>query len=62
MNNNSKDPCGARRPGTSYKSKGYIISTHTPLAGRDWSKLIAEERFLISTHTPLAGRDKTFTV
>ena len=40
----------------------FLISTHTPLAGRDW----AGNEFLtskkISTHTPLAGRDSVALV
>ena len=35
-----------------------MISTHTPLAGRDAAELINEQTGKgISTHTPLAGRD-----
>ena len=34
-----------------------IISTHTPLAGRDQADGHADQRLNISTHTPLAGRD-----
>ena len=33
------------------------ISTHTPLAGRDWKKSMLRRPKRISTHTPLAGRD-----
>ena len=36
------------------------ISTHTPLAGRDWVSPDKYLDYLISTHTPLAGRDKEF--
>ena len=35
----------------------YGISTHTPLAGRDFLPRCSDFRVLISTHTPLAGRD-----
>ena len=35
-----------------------IISTHTPLAGRDGDQLpVFGDALEISTHTPLAGRD-----
>ena len=34
-----------------------MISTHTPLAGRDAARLDWEYESGISTHTPLAGRD-----
>ena len=34
-----------------------IISTHTPLAGRDWQYDRGRVAKRISTHTPLAGRD-----
>ena len=34
------------------------ISTHTPLAGRDYFPLAVWTDGLISTHTPLAGRDE----
>ena len=33
------------------------ISTHTPLARRDWKKIKRTPRREISTHTPLARRD-----
>ena len=33
------------------------ISTHTPLAGRDWFIREPPHTPIISTHTPLAGRD-----
>ena len=35
------------------------ISTHTPLAGRDKSRIYSTLDLRISTHTPLAGRDNT---
>ncbi len=35
----------------------FRISTHTPLAGRDWAEISKWKRNNISTHTPLAGRD-----
>ena len=34
-----------------------MISTHTPLAGRDLDEMSEETDEEISTHTPLAGRD-----
>ena len=34
-----------------------FISTHTPLAGRDFVAAVTFDGFDISTHTPLAGRD-----
>ena len=33
------------------------ISTHTPLARRDWMETSGNPEQLISTHTPLARRD-----
>ena len=38
-------------------SPGKIISTHTPLAGRDDFTTSPVRSIKISTHTPLAGRD-----
>ena len=38
----------------------FIISTHAPLAGRDYSCWFRSPQSLISTHAPLAGRDLTF--
>ena len=39
-------------------AQAMLISTHTPLAGRDiWSVDRIIEPQIISTHTPLAGRD-----
>ena len=37
--------------------KPAIISTHTPLAGRDFRLFRVSVLYRISTHTPLAGRD-----
>ena len=37
-----------------------MISTHTPLAGRDQWRNLALTSCRISTHTPLAGRDGLF--
>ena len=34
-----------------------VISTHTPLAGRDKYHTNFDHFYAISTHTPLAGRD-----
>ena len=34
-----------------------VISTHTPLAGRDPYSGLGHVAVVISTHTPLAGRD-----
>ena len=39
------------------KSTILDISTHTPLAGRDYSDPDNLSHYQISTHTPLAGRD-----
>ena len=36
----------------------HCISTHAPLAGRDFSSGLEREQRRISTHAPLAGRDK----
>ena len=33
------------------------ISTHAPLAGRDWNVIRVKPHYDISTHAPLAGRD-----
>ena len=38
-----------------------MISTHTPLAGRDQNDNEILQYPQISTHTPLAGRDRKFT-
>ena len=37
-----------------------VISTHTPLAGRDVYPDLNSDKQHISTHTPLAGRDDEF--
>ena len=37
---------------------GTVISTHTPLAGRDAETAAKTANEAISTHTPLAGRDQ----
>ena len=37
-----------------------VISTHTPLAGRDFIAIGISMYREISTHTPLAGRDLSF--
>ena len=34
-----------------------MVSTHTPLAGRDDENGISDVSKMVSTHTPLAGRD-----
>ena len=39
-----------------------LISTHTPLAGRDRFRTESGETLSISTHTPLAGRDRTGSI
>ena len=38
-----------------------MISTHTPLAGRDAADIRSHAVEEISTHTPLAGRDDNST-
>ena len=38
-----------------------LISTHTPLAGRDICAVLWDSGPQISTHTPLAGRDATIS-
>ena len=48
-----------RWQGHGYRTNGYI-STHTPLAGRDWNYRTSSALSVISTHTPLAGRDLIF--
>ena len=37
--------------------KRFDISTHAPLAGRDYTVDEATGEVIISTHAPLAGRD-----
>jgi len=45
-------------PAQLYTSRRAKISTHAPLAGRDFRALPGmEQQFFISTHAPLAGRD-----
>ena len=56
-NFNSHAPCGARRSYVCATSSTYLISTHTPLAGRDVCRQVVHFLVCISTHTPLAGRD-----
>ena len=41
-----------------YDGINCLISTHTPLAGRDPVVVPQGKLDLISTHTPLAGRDR----
>ena len=51
------------RPSQGVTDSGHLvgyyhdISTHTPLAGRDFEKSELTREKIISTHTPLAGRD-----
>ena len=45
-----------------YLNARKVISTHTPLAGRDRGRAIKLPRMNISTHTPLAGRDMDKTI
>ena len=53
----SHAPCGARQ-NNHIRLDCPVISTHTPLAGRDkYSDAELDEIINISTHTPLAGRD-----
>ena len=55
---NPRAPCGAR-PGLRRRGAGESdISTHAPLAGRDFCEASPLFKpFRISTHAPLAGRD-----
>ena len=55
---NPRAPCGAR-PGVTVDNKVIVqISTHAPLAGRDYVyKHKKSTMTIISTHAPLAGRD-----
>ena len=43
--------------GWSISPETHLISTHTPLAGRDSVLQVWISELAISTHTPLAGRD-----
>ena len=58
LNFNPRAPCGARRytPNDS-QYNDHKISTHAPLAGRDYQVIYADGAKKISTHAPLAGRD-----
>ena len=50
-------PSRGATPSIGYYFAFRIISTHTPLAGRDNGSLHNDNETKISTHTPLAGRD-----
>ena len=55
---NPRAPCGARLALFRSDRGGVNISTHAPLAGRDFHSLKGSAiRNRISTHAPLAGRD-----
>ena len=54
---NPRAPCGARLSIASITSSGSLISTHAPLAGRDYAYILHDMDTDISTHAPLAGRD-----
>ena len=57
-NFNPRAPCGARLNLNPKGGKPAEISTHAPLAGRDFiNKPGYDIPFNISTHAPLAGRD-----
>ena len=55
---NPRAPCGARLSIASITSSGSLISTHAPLAGRDYAYILHDMDTDISTHAPLAGRDR----
>ena len=54
---NPRAPCGARHSSTQLIQLPYEISTHAPLAGRDYDPSPLFWFYYISTHAPLAGRD-----
>ena len=57
---NPRAPCGARPVCPRYPGNiSNTISTHAPLAGRDFDQMrdTLIDQFPISTHAPLAGRD-----
>ena len=55
---NPRAPCGARQQNAKAMAFNQNISTHAPLAGRDWSAYwYCWLDCSISTHAPLAGRD-----
>ena len=56
---NPRAPCGARPESSVFRAKHRVdISTHAPLAGRDYThSRTSWRRREISTHAPLAGRD-----
>ena len=56
---NPRAPCGARQSGIPGFPRKRGISTHAPLAGRDFQffNAIPYRVTVISTHAPLAGRD-----
>ena len=56
-NFNPRAPCGARRSCAWRRKTRLWISTHAPLAGRDYILPDASQPYRISTHAPLAGRD-----
>ena len=56
---NPRAPCGARLNECCGSRRRCIISTHAPLAGRDFISSKLCTKLQISTHAPLAGRDST---
>ena len=54
---NPRAPCGARPETPTLSKRITNISTHAPLAGRDYRLLRLPHCQVISTHAPLAGRD-----
>ena len=56
---NPRAPCGARHRLGSNWLWDLRISTHAPLAGRDFWPFQSQAHVHISTHAPLAGRDST---
>ena len=56
---NPRAPCGARQQFLINLPRTIKISTHAPLAGRDFcSDAVTTHSKVISTHAPLAGRDR----
>ena len=56
---NPRAPCGARLGWKYTITDKRLISTHAPLAGRDFPRILnAGYDKKISTHAPLAGRDR----
>ena len=52
-------PCGARQSVLEHEQHAFLISIHSPRAGRDFKKLVSSANYnRISIHSPRAGRDR----